>query len=146
MTKQKNRFKAVIDNQTYIIIGPETTEHMNMVTKLVNEQLNELKELASQTNSEQAAILLAFNAISDQVKKQEQLLSLMKENDELRKRAVKVVELENRIKRIEAIEVEAKEALERNGRSDLEIHNHVEAQQFLNAERKRKIQKKTMQG
>ncbi|KAF1305117.1 cell division protein ZapA [Enterococcus saccharolyticus] len=146
MTKQKKRFKAVIDNQTYTIIGQESTEHMTMVTKLVNDQLNELKQLSPQMDSEQAAILLAVNAISDQLKKQEQLLAALKKNEELRKKAIKVTELENRIQRIEAIEVEAKEVLERTGRSEVEIHNHLEAQQILNEERKRNIQQKTSQG
>ena len=71
---QKKRYKAVIDNQTYTIIGQEDTDHMNLVTKLVNTQLSEIKQLSTQLDSEQAAILLAINAISDQLKKQEQLL------------------------------------------------------------------------
>lgn len=145
MTNQKKRFKAVIDNQTYTIIGQESTEHMILVTKIVNDQLNEIKQLSAQSTSEQAAILLAINAISDQLKKQEQLLKLTKENEELRKKAIKVAELENRIQRIEAIEAEAKEVLERTGRGDVEIKNHVEAQQILNAERKRTIQNKSSQ-
>ena len=143
---QKKRFKAVIDNQTYTIIGQEDTEHMNLVTKIVNNQLSEIKQLSTQLDSEQAAILLAVNAISDQLKKQEQLLMLKEQNAELQKKAIKVTELENRIKRIEAIEVEAKKVLDRMGRQDMKITNHVEAQQILNEERKRTIQQKSAQG
>jgi Cell division protein ZapA. len=143
---QKKRYKAVIDNQTYTIIGQEDTDHMNLVTKLVNTQLSEIKQLSTQLDSEQAAILLAINAISDQLKKQEQLLKLKEQNAELQKKAIKVTELENRIKRIEAIEVEAKKVLDRMGRQDIKINNHMEAQRILNEERKRTIQQKSAQG
>ncbi len=146
MTEQKKRYKAVIANQSYTIIGRESKEHMDMVTRLVNDQLLEIMQLSPQTDQEQASILLAINAVSDQLKKQEQLLVLQKKVDELRGKAIKATELENRIKRIEAIESEARKVLDETGRSDVEIHNHVEAQQILNEQRKRKIQEKTAHG
>ena len=146
MTEQKKRYKAVIANQSYTIIGRESKEHMDMVTRLVNDQLLEIMQLSPQTDQEQASILLAINAVSDQLKKQEQLLVLQKKVDELRGQAIKATELENRIKRIEAIESEARKVLNETGRSDVEIHNHVEAQQILNEQRKRKIQEKTAHG
>lgn len=146
MTEQKKRYKAVIANQSYTIIGRESKEHMDMVTRLVNDQLLEIMQLSPQTDQEQASILLAINAVSDQLKKQEQLLVLQKKVDELRGQAIKATEFENRIKRIEAIESEARKVLDETGRSDVEIHNHVEAQQILNEQRKRKIQEKTAHG
>jgi cell division protein ZapA len=146
MTEQKKRYKAVIANQSYTIIGRESKQHMDMVTKLVNDQLREIMDLSSQVDKEQAAILLAVNAISDQLKKQEQLLSLQNKVEELRSQAIKATELENRIKRIEAIESEARKVLDETGRGDVEIHNHVEAQQILNEQRKRKIQEKVAHG
>ena len=146
MTEQKKRYKAVIANQSYTIIGRESKEHMDMVTRLVNDQLLEIMQLSPQTDQEQASILLAINSVSDQLKKQEQLLVLQKKVDELRGQAIKATELENRIKRIEAIESEARKVLDETGRSDVEIHNHVEAQQILNEQRKRKIQEKTAHG
>ena len=146
MTNQKKRYKAVIANQMYTIIGQESTQHMDMVTKLVNDQLKEIHQMQPQIDTEQAAILLAVTAISDQLKKQEQLLLLSKKNEELRQKAIRVTELENRIQRIEAIEREAKSVLERTGRSEQAIRNHVEAQQILNEERKRNIQKRASQG
>lgn len=142
MAKEKTRYKAVIANQSYTIIGQETNEHMNRVTKIVNEQLQEIRQMAPQTSQEEAAILLAINALSDQLKKQEELLVLKDRMVELQEQAIKSLELENRLKRIEAIEVEAKEVLERAGRGDVEIRNHMEAQQILNEERKRTIQNK----
>lgn len=145
MSDQKTRYKATIDGQNYTIIGHESKVHMDLVVRLVNEQLNEIKALSPQIDGEQAAILACVNAISDQVKKQERLLDLEAENRELHQKTIKLVELENRIKRIEAIEKEAKDILERTGRSDVKITNHVEAQQILNEERKRTIQEKANQ-
>lgn len=80
MTEQKKRYKAVIANQSYTIIGRESKEHMDMVTRLVNDQLLEIMQLSPQTDQEQASILLAINAVSDQLKKQEQLLVLQKKS------------------------------------------------------------------
>ena len=139
MPATKKRYKAVINNRTYTIIGHESSQHMDMVTKLVNDQLKEIKGLSASINTEEAAILLAINAISDQLKKQEELLKLQKKNRELKAQAQKANELANRLKRIEAIEIEAKQVLEQTGRGDVVIHNHLEAQQILNEHRKQEI-------
>lgn len=143
MAVQKKRYKAVIDQQTYTIIGTQSTQHMDMVTQLVNDQLQELYALAPQMEKEQAAILMAVNAISDQLIKQEEILVLKQQLAELNKTAIRATELENKLKRIEAIEQEAKAVLEKNGQKDTTIHNHLEAQQILNEERKRTIKEKT---
>ncbi|MBO0460777.1 MULTISPECIES: cell division protein ZapA [Enterococcus] len=142
MSHEKTRYKAVIADQTYTIIGQESKQHMDMVTKLINEQLAELKELSPQLDNEQAAILLAVNAFSDQLKRQEKNLKLIKEVTELKQKMVRYTEMENRIKRIEAIENEAREVLKESG-SDHEIKNHVEAQQILNEKRKDQIKQRS---
>mgnify|MGYP005983097303 CR=1 FL=1 len=145
MAREKTRYKAVIANHTYTIIGQESKKHMDLVTRIVNEQLAEIKHMSPQTNTEQASVLLAVNAVSDQLKKQEEVLKLRHEVEELKRRTIKVTELENRIKRIEAIEEEAKDVLKKNGKEDVEIHNHMEAQQILNENRKQQIQNKGTQ-
>ena len=143
MAHEKTRYKAVIANQTYTIIGRETKHHMDIVTKLINEQLAELKQLSPQMDNEQAAILMAVNALSDQLKKQERILELEEETAELKKKMIKFTELENRVKRIEAIENEAREVLKENGQADHTIKNHVEAQQILNEKRTGQIKQKS---
>ncbi|MDA9470199.1 cell division protein ZapA [Enterococcus sp. 5H] len=145
MVKEKTRYKAVIADHSYTIIGQESKQHMDLVTKIVNEQLAELKHISPQTDDEQASVLLAINAISDQLKKQEKVINLEQEVAELKKRTIRLAELENRIKRIEAIEDEARDVLKKNGREDVEIHNHMEAQQILNENRKQQIQSKSTQ-
>lgn len=143
MVKEKTRYKAVIADHTYTIIGQESKQHMDLVTKLVNEQLAEIKHISPQTDNEQASVLLAINAISDQLKKQEKTINLEKEVAEYKKQTIRLAELENRIKRIEAIEEEARDVLKKNGQEGVEIHNHMEAQQILNENRKQQIQSKS---
>lgn len=143
MAHEKTRYKAVIANQTYTIIGRETKHHMDIVTKLVNDQLMELKQLSPQMDNEQASILMAINALSDQLKKQEKILELNEEVAQLKKKMIKFTELENRVKRMEAIENEARKVLKENGQPDREIKNPVEAQQILNEKRKDQIKQKS---
>lgn len=67
----RRRFKAEINGHTYTIVGNRSEAHMRAVTKLMNEQLNQLKQLAPTMSEEEAAVLMAFNAISDQLEKAE---------------------------------------------------------------------------
>ena len=67
MAERKRRFKAVIDGKEYTIIGPGTTAHFEAVTALLNQRLAALREAAPKMTQEDAAVLLAFNVLSDQV-------------------------------------------------------------------------------
>lgn len=68
MSEEKRRFKAVIGDKAYTIIGPRSEQHFLTVTKLLNERLDQVKKLAPDLTAEEQAILVAFNAVSDQVK------------------------------------------------------------------------------
>ena len=68
MSEEKRRFKAVIGDKAYMIIGPGSEQHFLTVTKLLNERLDQVKKLAPDLTAEEQAILVAFNAVSDQVK------------------------------------------------------------------------------
>ena len=76
---EKTRYKANISGNIYTIIGNETKEHMDLTTKLVDEQLKTLVRLVPGTTKEQAAILTAINAVSDQLKKETRLMEMEKE-------------------------------------------------------------------
>lgn len=135
----QNRYKATVDGQDYTIIGQESKQHMDMVTALVNEQLNEIKQLSPGIPTEKAAILLAINAMSDQLLKQEENLKLQKKLTAKEQEAAHNIE---RIKKIEAVEAEAKEILRQQGRDETSIRNHVDAQDVVNKNRQREIQKR----
>lgn len=68
MTEQTHRFKAVIAGKTYTIVGQTSDEHMRAVTEVLNQQFTQLKQLSPNLSKEDAAILMAFNAVSDQLK------------------------------------------------------------------------------
>lgn len=76
MTANKRRFKAEIDGHIYTIIGTASDRHMETVTRMMNEQIKQLKKLAPDMNDQEIATLIAFNAISDQVDKQAELLKM----------------------------------------------------------------------
>ena len=82
MSEQVRRFKVEIDGQTYTVIGKHSPEHMKAVVDTVEEQLNQIKEMMPSLSKEKAAILIALNAVSDQLEKQAQLNKL---NDKLPK-------------------------------------------------------------
>ncbi|WP_024746982.1 cell division protein ZapA [Levilactobacillus namurensis] len=74
MAEQTHRFKAKIAGKTYTIVGKATDAHMRAVTQVLNEQYDQLKnQLPASVTKEDAAVLMAFNAISDQLKLQAQL-------------------------------------------------------------------------
>ena len=79
----KRRFKVQIANQTYTIIGKSTPEHMNAVVEIIEQQLAEIKEMMPNLDDKQAAILLAINAISDQLYKQEELTDLLEKKEQV---------------------------------------------------------------
>ncbi|MFD0897059.1 cell division protein ZapA [Loigolactobacillus binensis] len=84
MAEQKRRFKVVIDGKTYIIIGNASDAHIQAVTQLVNDELTQIKSLATTLDDEQAAVLLAINTVSDQLRLQTKLERLEKENEQLK--------------------------------------------------------------
>jgi len=67
LAEQKRRFKAVIAGKSYTIVGPGSQAHFETVTQLLNEQLTQIHRLDPKLSREEAAMLLAFNALSDQV-------------------------------------------------------------------------------
>lgn len=62
------RYKANINGKEFTVVGTESAVHMKLVTDTVNQRLKDLQELAPQLSDEDRAILLAINAVSDQIK------------------------------------------------------------------------------
>lgn len=66
----------MLNGKTYTLIGSSSDEHMESVSKLLNDELTKLKKQVNNISTEDAAILLAFNAISDQLDKELELEKL----------------------------------------------------------------------
>ncbi|MCR8968651.1 cell division protein ZapA [Facklamia sp. 7083-14-GEN3] len=76
--EEKNRYKALIEGRVYTIVGHRSREHMDAVVQLLTQQLQQLKELDPNLTQEDRAILMAINAISDQITKEEKISVLEK--------------------------------------------------------------------
>lgn len=79
MSERKSRYKATIDGNIYTIVGPKSQKHMRVVAETVDEQLAQLKEMTKGLDIEKRAILLAINAVSDQ-------LAMRKELEEMKEK------------------------------------------------------------
>lgn len=144
----KTRYKAEIAGQTYTIIGSESKPHMDAVVSLANKQLNQLKKAAPETTREQSSVLLAINALSDQLHMQEKINeltekieSLEAEIGKLRDSHRRVEELETRLSRYEALERKAKQTLQEEGRKTEDL-SPGEVQSIMNQQSLEKIQKR----
>ncbi|GAA0352799.1 hypothetical protein GCM10008932_02260 [Alkalibacterium iburiense] len=79
MPEEKSRYKATIDGESYTIVGPKSQKHMQVVAETVDEQLAQLKEMTKGMSKEKRAVLLAINAVSDQ-------LAMRKELEEIKEK------------------------------------------------------------
>lgn len=73
---ENNRFKATIDQRPYTIVGDKPTQHMTAVIEIVNQQLEQLKAMAPELSVVDRSILMAVNAVSDQLTKEQQIMEL----------------------------------------------------------------------
>jgi len=76
MAKNKNRTKVVINDKEYTIVGDKSAAHVELVAETLNKQIAELKELSAPLTKEEQAILVAVNAVSDQISSHERMIEL----------------------------------------------------------------------
>lgn len=85
MDGERKRVKVMINDREYTITGTKSAAHIQLVAKTINEQLEKINELSEDLSKEEQAILIAVNAVSDQIdshKKMMQLEDKQKENKE----------------------------------------------------------------
>lgn len=76
---EKRRFKVTVDGKPYTILATRSDAHMNAVVELINSQLGQLKSLDPTLSREDRSILMALNALSDQLLKESRIIELEKE-------------------------------------------------------------------
>ncbi|HZK47658.1 MAG TPA: cell division protein ZapA [Atopostipes sp.] len=86
MVNQKRRTKVEINEKEYTIVGDKSSAHVNLVADTINKQIEELTSLSSNLSKEEQAILMAVNAISDQITTQQKMIKLEEELDSLKNR------------------------------------------------------------
>ena len=84
MTKQTKRVKVNINEKEYTIISDKPSAHIDLVAQTINRQLKELSELSNNLSQEEQAMLIAVNAVSDQIEDHKKMIQLEKELDELK--------------------------------------------------------------
>ncbi|WP_319471515.1 cell division protein ZapA [uncultured Trichococcus sp.] len=114
MTENKRRFKTIIAGKTYTIVGNKAPEHLTAVSELVNAQLEQIKEAAPALGREERGILVAVNAISDQITKQVEMEELLQKVAKLEKA------LQESQSAIQTVSAEAAEQAEPEKASDQE--------------------------
>lgn len=82
--EEKRRFKVTIAGRPYTIVGNRSDGHLNAVVELVNAQLQQLSELAPELSEADWSILMAVNAVSDQLLKEERIMALEAEIEALK--------------------------------------------------------------
>ncbi|MBS4749926.1 MULTISPECIES: cell division protein ZapA [unclassified Granulicatella] len=91
MDTGKRRYKAVINGETYIIVGNKSDEHLKVATQLVDEQLTLLKQKSPKLSKVDCAVLLALNTVSKQLSQEQEIIRLQR----------KIAQLESKIKTLE---------------------------------------------
>lgn len=76
MANERKRTKAVINEKEYTIVGDKSAAHVELVADTINKQLNELSSLSTSLTREEQAILMAVNAVSDQIDSHKRMIEL----------------------------------------------------------------------
>lgn len=74
--EEKRRFKAKINGKEYTIIGQKSAQHLNAVVDIVNQQLDQLASLDESLSVADRSILMAINAVSNQLSQEQRILDL----------------------------------------------------------------------
>lgn len=76
MANEKRRVKVVINEKEYTIISNKSAAHIELVAETINKQLKELSALSNKLSKEEQAILMAVNAVSDQIDSHTKIIEL----------------------------------------------------------------------
>lgn len=76
MANKRKRTKAVINDKEYTIVGDKSAAHVELVADTINKQLNDLNSQSTSLTREEQAILMAVNAVSDQIDSHKRMIEL----------------------------------------------------------------------
>ncbi|MBC6309382.1 cell division protein ZapA [Listeria sp. FSL L7-1582] len=75
----RNKLTTTIYGREYTIVGVESTEHLRLVARLVDEKMHEIGTQNRSLDSGRLAVLTAVNATHDYLKLEEKYQELEKE-------------------------------------------------------------------
>lgn len=76
MANENRRTKVVINGKEYTIVGDKSAAHVELIAETINKQMEKLNSLSTSLSKEEQAILMAVNAVSDQVNSKQELIAL----------------------------------------------------------------------
>ncbi|MCU9614149.1 cell division protein ZapA [Caldibacillus lycopersici] len=76
---EKNRITVEIYGQPYIIVGPESSEHIRMVAAMVDEKMRGIGKRNPSLDTSKLAVLTAVNAVHEYIKMKDKVEQLEKE-------------------------------------------------------------------
>lgn len=76
MVNKKKRIKVVIQDKEYTIVSDKSAAHIELVAETINKQLEELSAMSATLSKEEQAILMAVNAVSDQIGSHTKMIEL----------------------------------------------------------------------
>ncbi|MGO4936830.1 cell division protein ZapA [Fundicoccus sp. Sow4_H7] len=120
--EEKRRFKAEIAGKQYTIVGNRSADHLNTVVDIVNQQLDQLGEMDSNLNYADRSILMAINAISDQLVKEARIMELEQELKSLKSNQVRQAPVKQHNVRPKQSEVSQQNT--KNQRPNIPTSNH----------------------
>lgn len=85
MTEEKRRHKTTIAGRPYTIIASKTPEHLQAVADLVEEQISQIQKAMPVLDIEQRSVLVAVNAVSQSLDRQQELDQLKERIAQLEK-------------------------------------------------------------
>lgn len=83
MTNDARRVTVTLAGKNYTIKGDASMAHFKATETLVNQQFKQIQTVAPKLNFTDQAMLLTFNALSDQLKKQAEIDALTQRNQQL---------------------------------------------------------------
>lgn len=82
--EKRNRVSVQINNREYIIVGPESKEHVELIANLVDEKMQDIKHATKHLDGTRLAVLTALNTMNDYIKLKEDyddLITLIEEEE-----------------------------------------------------------------
>lgn len=83
MTKNAQRVTVTLAGKKYTIKGEASMDHVQATEALFNQQFKQIQTVAPKLNYTDQAMLLTFNALSNQLKQQDQIDALTQRNQQL---------------------------------------------------------------
>lgn len=75
---EKNKVTVTIHKRSYTIVGKESSEHVKIVAKLVDDKMQEIYEANKHLDATKLAVLTALNTMNEYIKLKEEYDELFK--------------------------------------------------------------------